>query len=1797
MKGGLLINPKYTSENAFTFFIKNSTVSYFTKGSNGFILTCTLNDGIESPYKNIRIGTTQNPVRRLIVKITIINLNDEENIDYYLTNDLFNDNDRIDSSSEEDFLKEVGIQTKIFSKTLKYSDPICPSIIYSKSFIANKDNAEILQLFIDNFDVKQPEKKKILTILLDNFKGENNYEDDDDDGGSGDDDESDDDKVFFNFGMIGMEIPDNYYDFNSIVDKNNNLSQEEKYMFECMARYRYIELALKTGYAQNDFHFKNFLVNIDTRNILIIDFGLSKKIPDNLMEKIKKHYDKNEFIDILYIFYEDDYFSTHFKFKDYEQYGWLVEDEIKEENEINETIKQIKERSEEEEVKRGVLSYDKKQIYQGEALALPHTEDDSDEDEDSEEDASDTEEEEDEEEDSDEDEEDSDEDEEDSDEDEGSEEDEESKESKDKPDKFFNLEDEYKRIHNIENDKERNKELRNFNMEKEKRNMNSFLNDKNEYDYLYPHLDDPNFNIKIANKKEFNDTKYDGSIVDDVENHANMLCNAEFEMSPHQSFVRNFLSFQTPYNSLLLYHGLGSGKTCSAINVAEEMREYLKQMNISQRIIFVASPNVQENFKVQLFDDRKLKLVDGIWNIRACTGNNLLKEINPMNMKGLTKERVKSQINRIINASYMFLGYIQFANFVNKMITVSYEMNETKKRNFIKMRIKNAFNNSLLIIDEVHNIRNSDEKNKLVANALTTVVENSTNLRLLLLSATPMFNNYKEIIWLVNLMNKNDKRPAISVKDVFDSNGSFKVDKDGKEVGKELLIRKSTGYISFVRGENPYTFPYRIWASEIDENSTFLYSNERNELGIDMGADASGRVTPPIFQMNGDTIPIQDRLKMLSIYLVDIGEYQQKVYNYIVKAYLKQQNEKKERDKLKMQTVDAAVDIDEVDVDEVVQETNEVNAYEVEADANVDNMEEVDEKDIEDEVREPKNKKKTEVIEESDDIAAIKYTDLQQPLESLNIVYPNDKFMEIYSKEHDDERKEDDDESQFDTKKLVGKKGLLNIVEYNVQNKKEFKYKKNAPHIFAPSELGKYSGKMKTICDKIMNSTGIALVYSQFIDGGIVPLSLALEELGFTRAGSRSSLFAKGEVKGEIQKDAEGKKRKLKYISITGDKLLSPDNGADIKLLTDLKNKDGDEIKVVLISQAGAEGIDFKYIRQVHVLDPWYNINRIEQIIGRAVRTCSHKDLPYEKRNVEIYLYGSILSNEKQKEAADIYMYRLAERKAIQIGKVSRILKETAVDCILNSGQIGFTVENMNKTVKQVLSSGKVIDNYQIGDRPYTSTCDYMDKCMYECKPNMVNENVTLDTYSKAFIMTNIDKIIQRIRTLFEDRFFYTKKELITHINAVKPYKLVQINSALNRIVEDKYEVFKDKYDRDGHIVNIDDLYLFQPIELNNEHISVYDRSVPIDYKREVINITLPKTISESEYRVPKIKRVIDYDYSKIEEKSDIGDMVNREKVQMSTNADIVSILKTIVANYNLATNENAQDKDKKSKNVKKDKQMETNWYYNCNTIFTYLNDDEILKKLNVGTSVLIQYIITRILFDLSFIDMIELMNHLYNEKREKYTPEIEDFLSRVKVVIDQLIIKNRNKKGIVLLETSKPQFKQNKKKVNEEVEFMDKMNDIGLALVMYSNGKWSKTNKISDYDEMKDIILSNMVTQRDIKKNGINETFGFLLYFINGNYLVFKTKNINDKRSKGSRCDQKAYNDNKTILYDAILDKVDSLKDYFNERKDKEIYENKKYICIMQEFLLYIFNENKVNGKKWLLNPIVSTLSNIENL
>lgn len=850
------------------------------------------------------------------------------------------------------------------------------------------------------------------------------------------------------------------------------------------------------------------------------------------------------------------------------------------------------------------------------------------------------------------------------------------------------------------------------------------LEKSDKLNILFPHLDDPDFNAKLVNKKEFNDLKTDTNVYD-VEERSNQLCGEKkhFELLPHQQFVKNFLSSQTPYNGLLLFHGLGTGKTCSGISIAEEMRNYLKQMGINKRIIIVASPNVQENFKLQLFDKRNLTNINGIWNLENCTGNKFLKEINPMNMKGLNKENIEKLVKRIINKNYLFMGSEQFSNYIYR--TITREGDAGKKRVDMseadqEKAIKREFSNRLVIIDEIHNIKTvKDIPEKKTTQNILKLVTHADNLKMLLLSATPMFNTPEEIVWLLNVLNKNDNRSTINPSQVFDKDGNLIV-KSGVEVGKNILIQKARGYISYVRGDNPYTYPFRIYPK------MFLTENTMDTY-----------VTPTT-QLNGNTI-IQG-IEFLDIFVNTMQEYQQNVYDYIVSENLP-------------------------------------------------------------------------VIERSK--GGLGYHLLGSPLQSLNIVYPSEKF---------------DSTGAVDYNTLIGKKGLSRIVKFS-RNKTKYEYKPGIVskygRIFDMSNIGLYSHKIHKIVESTINCDGIVLIYSQYIEGGCVPIALALEEAGFNRVG-RDNLFS------ESSKESIGN-----YSMITGDIHLSPNNLHEIKIATNNDNMDGGKIKVIIISEAGSEGIDLKNIRQVHIMEPWYNMSRIEQIFGRAVRNCSHKLLPFNKRNVQLFLYGTILSDET-KEAADMYVYRLAERKSVKIGNITRILKENAVDCSLNKNVLS---ESKMSSKQEITLGNKQVIEYLVGDKPFTSVCDYMDTCEYECNITPMTYEPSLYTYNEYYININVDNIILKIKDLYKFGYLYDKMDIIKNINQTIIYPIVQINSALDKIVNDSSIIFFDLLERPGNLVNVGKFYIYQPLGFNNKLVSMFDREHPNSFKHEKIRIVLPENI------------------------------------------------------------------------------------------------------------------------------------------------------------------------------------------------------------------------------------------------------------------------------------------------------------------------------------------------------------------
>lgn len=1276
---------------------------------------------------------------------------------------------------------------------------------------------------------------------------------------------------------------------------------------------------------------------------------------------------------------------------------------------------------------------------------------------------------------------------------------------------------------------------------------------------LYPSLNDPNFVEKISRKREFHDTQIDGTIYENIKEHSDKLSKMPFELEPHQNFVRNFMSFQTPYNSLLLYHGLGTGKTCSAIGICEEMRDYMKQIGLNKKIIFVASENVQDNFINQLFDEKKLVNKGGLWSSKTCAGDKIIQEINPTNIPNIPKEKIISMAKTLIRNNYSFYGYEKFANYIHRVLTNNAIINdnEIKITSSMIKSLKRVFNGSLIVIDEVHNIRTEEKgdhkhcllhrntkddraKKQNIKNSrqdctpylLETLVKYSDNVRLLLLSATPMYNSYKEIIWLLNLMNINDKRSIINMNDVFASDGEI------KEGGKEIIARKATGYISFVKGENPYTFPYRIYPIIFNENQSVLYHENMY----------------PKYQFNLKPLSEESRKRIIDVYLNQIekcngcGNCQSCIYKYIVnylkkKKYVRYTNkgEKKQLPRLEdMKSFGYSY------LQGLIQSLIISFPY-PEYENVIRNIPKIDYNAISNSV--PMDDNSDNNDDNNDDENMDENSD--EEIDNTNQIYNNKggSSADVVMDSDISKDVEDNIDVDFDTinenivspDDLFGKKGLSRVVKFEEIVKPPFKgdyeYNENFDRFFSHKSIGKYSIKIKTVLDNIYNSfmnkpnDGIILIYSQYIDSGLIPMALALEEYGFTRFGNNTkSLFKEPPtsiIDVRTMKPAENRNDFMpaRYSLITGDSRLSPDNNFEVKALTNDDNKDGNKIKIILISRSGSEGIDLKFIRQVHILDPWYNMNRIEQIIGRSVRNKSHKELPFEKRNVQIFMHGTLLDDNIE-ETADMYLYRKAETKAIQIGQIARILKENSVDCILNSEQQNFSEEKMNIEVEQILSNHMVVPNFKVGDKPFSSNCDFMESCEYYCQNNNKIDELNYDTYHENFINTNITTIINKIKQLFKKHFFYDKDTLVYKINIIKYYPLIQIFGALTYLIENR-EIIIDKFGREGRLINIEDLYLFQPSEISDIHIPLFERNFPVDFKNDKINILINDNLKQ------EIKQDLDYNIIQI-----INNTINyiNDPYNFDTNNEIIG---------------------------------DKNWYYNYNKILPklteYLENFEDYK---------INVLVSHIIDNLGFIDKKNLLEYVYSFNSIKKN-SIEFFI--------------RN--------------------------FFDKNNSfiIGSSsyIFLYENNDILHVFKIieKNIEKLDEYAVKNIISKEEFLNiklfDNINNQFllGFYFYEKNNNNRVFKMKEMKSSKDRdtGARCIES----NKNTIMSQINRIVD--KAIFNNENTKLIKDQngnklqdkitRGELCVFAEITLRFYEETKLNGKKWFLYLDNAILSDVWNL
>lgn len=194
------------------------------------------------------------------------------------------------------------------------------------------------------------------------------------------------------------------------------------------------------------------------------------------------------------------------------------------------------------------------------------------------------------------------------------------------------------------------------------------------------------------------------------------------------------------------------------------------------------------------------------------------------------------------------------------------------------------------------------------------------------------------------------------------------------------------------------------------------------------------------------------------------------------------------------------------------------------------------------------------------------------------------------------------------------------------------------------SGMKNWSPKFVKILRRIKRCEGTVFVYSNFKEyGGIKSFVKFLEHQNFKDYAEYGS----------------GAKR---FAIWSGDQSFALKE--EIKtIFNNRNNADGSQIKVILGTPAAKEGISFARVQEVHLLESYWNNSKIEQVIGRAIRFCSHKDMPRDKRLVKVYLYIAV--HPTIKTSIDEYILKMALTKDEIKGHFEKGLKESAVDCEL----------------------------------------------------------------------------------------------------------------------------------------------------------------------------------------------------------------------------------------------------------------------------------------------------------------------------------------------------------------------------------------------------------------------------------------------------------------------------------------------------------------------------------------------------
>lgn len=660
----------------------------------------------------------------------------------------------------------------------------------------------------------------------------------------------------------------------------------------------------------------------------------------------------------------------------------------------------------------------------------------------------------------------------------------------------------------------------------------------------------------------------------------------EGDMFPHQRFVRDFMQENSINRGLLLYHGLGVGKTRSAIAIAET--------SVNREIVVLLPASLRPNF------ESEVEKVQGE------------KQYSYVHYDGLNSKRVKEL---------------------------------------------DSFDNKLLIIDEVHTFisRVIGVNNKVARETYQKIME-AENCKIVALTGTPIINTPFELACTLNLI-----QGYIYFTTYFPISGSV-WSKAQDEISRLENVQK---VVPVVGGFSVYLTPPNF--------------ERRDDTKLVLKATATeGDKIMEVLKAHGIKLKSSPKIDKTSLFPIFRDEFTDLYIDYKNSAVLKTDDF--------LNKVQGLVSYFEA---------YDAKAYPVQNPIEYVNIPMkkiqfgkyimVRQKEVDTEFKARKNDKNDDM--KSGNV----YRAFSRAL--CNFVFPDEikrpspSTMKQFKQEVDDF--EDDLGETQKEKKVVDVSTYDLAVARAVQ-----KLEANASKYLSKTALAEYGPKFNAIMDRLETCPGSALIYSTFRNvEGIKIMSLILNHNGY------AELRAKKDSKTKQWKlQCSDFEAKHKYIVFTKNKeenriLMNIFNSEMTALppniVTQLgggQNLKGEMIKVMMITQSGAQGISLKNVRQVHIMEPFWNNIRVMQVRGRAIRAMSHIALPVKDRVVDTFMYIMTLENKEHIDhplikgndkgmTSDGYILDIALRKAVINDQFLQLVKNAAVDCGLNKAKHGNKVK------------------------------------------------------------------------------------------------------------------------------------------------------------------------------------------------------------------------------------------------------------------------------------------------------------------------------------------------------------------------------------------------------------------------------------------------------------------------------------------------------------------------------------------